>query len=67
MPNVRYEKAMRQRAIDEKKFLVTIDVNGRPIKDDSCCIQRVADVSMAKEIYNFALKICGAKREAGDV
>ena len=35
---VHYEKAMRERAAREKKFLVTISIEGKHLKDDSCTV-----------------------------
>jgi hypothetical protein len=54
--NVRYEKDQRERAIREKKFLVTIAVNGKHIGDDSMCIQGLADLEFAKRLSNIGLE-----------
>ena len=55
--NVRYEKAMRERAKVEKKWLVTLEVNGRHLKDDSVCIQRSVNLAKAKELSQLALEL----------
>jgi hypothetical protein len=57
MSNVRYEKPMRERAKREKKFLVTVAVDGRQAGDDSCTVQRVADLQLARRIANLALEL----------
>ncbi len=55
MSIVRYEKEMRERAKREKKFLVTVSVDGKHLKDDSCRVQFLADIPRAREIAAYAL------------
>ena len=57
MKNVRYEKAQREKAKREKKYLVTIDVNGHGIAGDSATVQRIADEAMAKRVAQLAIKL----------
>jgi hypothetical protein len=54
---VHYEKAMRERAAREKKFLVTISIEGKHLKDDSCTVQALADLPKAKELTKIALEL----------
>ena len=53
--NVRYEKKMRDRAIAEKKWLVTVSLDGRHLKDDSCCVQALVELKKAKELARIAV------------
>jgi hypothetical protein len=57
MSNVRYEKKMRDRAKREKKFLVTVAVDGREVRDDSCTVQVLADLKLAKRMANLAVEL----------
>lgn len=52
---VRYSKEMRDRAIREGKFLVTMQVTGKHMKDDAVCVQLVVDTARAKELSDYAL------------
>lgn len=60
--NVRYEKAMRDRAKSEGKFLVTIDVNGKLRRDDSVTVQMGVDVDTAKTLFGVAMKLFTNKK-----
>jgi len=54
---VHYDKALRERAKQQKKFLVTISVDGKEIGDDSCTVQRCADLKMARRVTGLALEL----------
>jgi hypothetical protein len=54
---VRYEKPMRERAKAERKFLVTVAIDGRPAGDDSCTVQCLADLPTAKRIAAIAVQL----------
>jgi len=54
---VRYEKQLRDRAKRKKLFLVTVSIDGRAIGDDSCTVQRVADLKLAQQVCHFALQL----------
>jgi hypothetical protein len=61
---VSYRKSMYERAKAKEKFLVTIDVTGRHLKRDSCCVQVGVDEKTAKKLAKLAvslLKTAGAE------
>jgi hypothetical protein len=60
---VHYKKEMLDRAKSEKKFLVTVSVNGRHIKDDSCTVQAVVGVDEAKRLTEIAIGLLGKAAE----
>jgi len=62
MSNVRYEKVHREKAVREKKFLVTIAVNGRHIGDDSMLVQGVADLEFAKLVTKLGLEFLNSNQ-----
>jgi hypothetical protein len=60
---VSYEKNMRDRAAKEGKWLVTISVNGKHLGDDSCTVQALTDVTVARELANRAVALLKKKAE----
>ena len=52
---VRYQQKMRDRAVREKKWLVTVSVSGKHLKDDSVTVQALVDLPKAKELHDIAL------------
>ena len=55
--SVRYEKQLRERAKHQKLFLVTVSVDGKPIGDGSCTVQRTADLQLARRICKLAISL----------
>lgn len=47
---VRYRNKLRDYAKKHKRFLVTIDVYGKHIGDDSCCVQTSVGLAEAKSL-----------------
>ncbi|HEX5315338.1 MAG TPA: hypothetical protein VFX22_01710, partial [Candidatus Kapabacteria bacterium] len=58
---VRYEKKMRERAILDKKWLVTVSVYGKHLRDDSCTVQASVDLATAKRLTKIALGLLKGK------
>ena len=58
---VRYDKTLRERAKTERKFLVTVAVDGRQIGDDSCTVQMLADLKLAQRIGKLVLDLLKTK------
>ena len=54
---VRHSQQMLDRAKREKKFIVTVAVNGKPIKDGSCTVQALTDLRTAQRALRFATKL----------
>jgi hypothetical protein len=63
---VHYETAMRERAKREKKFLVTINVDGREAGDDSCTVQRLADLDTAQHLTKLAVELLKPRHASHD-
>ncbi len=59
--NARYEKKMIDRAIAEKKWLVTVAVYGKHLKDDSVCVQAGVDLKEAKKLARLAVRLLEAQ------
>lgn len=52
---VSYRKDMITRAKTEKKWMVTVSVNGKHLGDDSCSVQALVDLRMARRLTKLAL------------
>ena len=59
--NVHYDPVMRQRAIAQKRFLVTIEVYGGHLKDDSVCVQAGVELAEAKKLAKLAVRLLNGK------
>lgn len=59
---VRYEKKMRDRAKTRKRWLATISVDGKHLKDDSCTVQGLVDLAMAKRLTKMAMELLKVTR-----
>jgi hypothetical protein len=64
---VRYKKKMRDRAILDRKFLVTVSVNGKHLRDDSCTVQALVDLAEAKRLTKVAVALLKKPEEKADV
>ena len=62
--NVHYEAPMRERAARERKWLFTISVDGKHLKDDSMTVQGLADLRMAKRLTRVGLAVMQHGRKA---
>lgn len=63
--NVRYEKQHREKAKREKKWLVTVEVNGKHLRDDSMCVQGCVDLEFAKRVRDFGLEMFRKPKNKG--
>ena len=63
---VSYEKQMRAKAVNEKKWMVTISVDGKHLGDDSCCVQTLVDMPKAKELAELAIGLLRAGAASPD-
>ena len=59
---VRYEKSMRERAVRERKYLITVSVDGHHLKDGSVTVQGPADLKTAKRFHALALELFNRSR-----
>jgi|GEM_PF-6285022 len=60
-PLVSYSKSLREKAKQDKRYMVTVSVNGSLAKGDSITVQRLADFKMAKEVAGLAGRILPIK------
>lgn len=59
---ISYPADLRNKAKAGKRFLVTVSVNGEFAGDDSVTVQRAADLKLAREIADLAVRILNAER-----
>jgi len=64
--SVRYSQDLRDRAKREKRFLITVSVDGRELGDGSCTIQRIADLKMARRVVKYAIALMKSGRTGGE-
>ena len=64
MKQVRYQQNMRDRAKTERRWLVTIAVDGKHLGDDSCCVQALVDLETAKRISAISVDLLTSKKGA---
>jgi hypothetical protein len=58
---ISYPAKLRENAKAQKRFLVTVSVNGKFAGDDSIAVQRLADVDMARQVAELATRILNLK------
>lgn len=60
-PLVSYPKDLREKAKQDKRYMVTVSVNGSLVKGGGITVQRLADFKMAKEVAGLAGRILPVK------